>query len=486
MRVRPFLLLASTTSVLALASGASLGACSTSDAGSPEESHPAGIPDASTGHDASVEADATPADAVEPRDVIRSDAPSLGAFCSLPGSVVWNGGTPTTVPGGDPSLEDVSWLQLPDGFCAHYFGRVAELRQIRFAPNGDLFAASPSTSCAGGAAGGAGAIYVIPDDDHDGVGDTAVTYLDSLPVTQGMAFSRTAPYKFYYQNDAVVMSMPYNLGDRVGTASAATQIIDVGGYYSSTHWPKAIDVDDDGNVFVTSGGDQASPDETCLQPTSMWEYRGSVWQADGTDAGTMVSTGFRNPIALRCAKGTGACFGLELARDFAPQQGSREKLFPVQLGADYGQPCCATQDQPYTDSPTGTDCSGIASEITSFLIDHTPFGLDFEQGAFPGIWQYRAFVVLHGFVGSWEGARVVGIATDPVTGWPVASSEAEEDAGTALEDFAVGWYLNGQATNHGRPASITFAPDGRMFIGNDINGDILWVSPVTAASSTDR
>ena len=95
----------------------------------------------------------------------------------------------------------------------------------------------------------------------------------------------------------------------------------------------------------------------------------------------MVSTGFRNPIALRCAKGTGACFGLELARDFAPQQGSREKLFPVQLGADYGQPCCATQDQPYTDSPTGTDCSGIASEITSFLIDHTPFGLDFEQGA---------------------------------------------------------------------------------------------------------
>jgi glucose/arabinose dehydrogenase len=384
------------------------------------------------------------------------------------------------VPGGDPSLEDVSWLTLPDGFCAHYYGRVAEVRQIRFAPNGDLFAASPSMYCAGGAGGGAGAIYVLPDDDHDGVGDTAVTYLSGLPVTQGIAFSRTAPYSIYYQNDKVVMSAPYNLGDRTGSPTAATQIIDIGGYYSSTHWPKAIDVDDDGNVFVTSGGDQASPDDTCLSPAAMWEYRGSVWQVDGTPGGTMVSTGFRNPIALRCAKGTGACFGLELARDFAPSQGSREKLFPVQLGADYGQPCCATQNQPFTDSPEGTDCSGVASELTSFLIDHTPFGLDFEQGAFPGTWQYRAFVVLHGFVGSWEGARVVGIATDPATGWPLQSSEA--DAGTTLSDFALGWYVNGAATNHGRPASITFAPDGRMFIGNDINGDIIWVSPVAAAT----
>jgi hypothetical protein len=42
--------------------------------------------------------------------------------------------------------------------------------------------------------------------------------------------------------------------------------------------------------------------------------------------------------------------------------------------------------------------------------------------------------------------------------------------------------VNGAATNHGRPASITFAPDGRMFIGNDINGDIIWVSPVAAAT----
>jgi hypothetical protein len=116
MRFRPLLALASASSFGILAA---LGACSTSDAGAPESGHPGGIADASAGHDASVDGDATAMDAVEPRDVVRGDAPALGAYCSLPGSVVWNNGTSTTVPGGDPSLEDVSWLTLPDGFCAH-------------------------------------------------------------------------------------------------------------------------------------------------------------------------------------------------------------------------------------------------------------------------------------------------------------------------------------------------------------------------------
>jgi glucose/arabinose dehydrogenase len=150
----------------------------------------------------------------------------------------------------------------------------------------------------------------------------------------------------------------------------------------------------------------------------------------------------------------------------------------VRLGDDWGQPCCATQDLPFTDSPPGTNCSAIASEIDSFTIDHTPFGLDFEQGAFPGTWQYRAYVVLHGYVGSWVGARIVGIPTDPKSGWPL--SAVESSAGTAMSDFAVGWFVNGASTGHGRPGSITFAPDGRMFVGNDWNGDVLWISPVAA------
>jgi glucose/arabinose dehydrogenase len=115
-------------------------------------------------------------------------------------------------------------------------------------------------------------------------------------------------------------------------------------------------------------------------------------------------------------------------------------------------------------------------ETTSFIIHHTPFGLDFERGAWPATWRSRAFVALHGLTWGWAGARVVAIATDPGTGWPVPSSEANPQG--TIADFATGWDDGKRA--HGRPAAIAFSPDGRLFIGNDVNGDIVWIAPVTA------
>jgi hypothetical protein len=32
--------------------------------------------------------------------------------------------------------------------------------------------------------------------------------------------------------------------------------------------------------------------------------------------------------------------------------------------------------------------------------------------------------------------------------------------------------------DHGRATAVTFAPDGRMFVGDDTNGEIFWVAPV--------
>jgi glucose/arabinose dehydrogenase len=370
-------------------------------------------------------------------------------------------------------MPDLGWLTVPDGFCVHYFANVPETRLLRFAPNGDLFVASPSAFCAGGAVGGLGSIVVLPDDNHDGIADTTVHYKDGLASTQGLLFS--GGY-LYYQDGAKIMRTPYKSGDRSAPSSSQT-MIDVNVYVSSLHWPKAIDADDQGNIYVTNGGDQ---DEACDSSVSGANrpFHGGILRIDGSAHGALVAKGLRNPIAIRCAKGTGACFGLELARDFAPMQGSREKLFPIKQGDDWGHPCCATRDTPFSDIVPAPDCSDVAPENTSFIIDHTPFGLDFEQGLWPGTWKSRAMVVLHGYVGSWIGARIVGIKTDPKTGLPIPSSEANPS--DSFTDFATGWdFMNMRA--HGRPATIAFAPDGRLFVGNDINGDIVWIAPVSAA-----
>ena len=74
---------------------------------------------------------------------------------------------------------------------------------------------------------------------------------------------------------------------------------------------------------------------------------------------------------------------------------------------------------------------------------------------------------------------MVGIATDARTGWPVVTAESEAGSSPTMMDFATGW--DDGKRDHGRPSAMTFAPDGRMFIGNDIDGTILWIAPVTSS-----
>ncbi len=423
-------------------------------------------------HDALAQTDVLAIPEASIPDVNRGEAPPpMANFCDLPGSVVWSGGLPSVVPGGSGSLPDLTWMHLPDGFCSHFFANVPETRQLRFSPSGDLFVSSPSTATAGGASGGLGAVVVLPDDNHDGLADSTVTYMSKLAITQGLLFHDG---NFYYQNGTSILRTPYANGDRAPTGPS-TQVIDVAIYTSPVHWAKVLDVDDNGNIYVTNGGDEG---ETCDPTVSgpMRPFHGGILRIDGTPNGEPVAKGLRNAYALRCAKGTGMCFGVELSRDFAAGLGSREKLFPVEKGDDWGFPCCATANTPYSDYTNPTpDCSTVSAEEDSFIIDHTPFALDFEEGFWSGTWKYRAFVGLHGYVGSWVGARIVGIATDPRTGWPVNAMEATEDASTSMQDFATGW--DDGRNDHGRPAAVTFAPDGRLFVGNDMNGDIFWIAP---------
>jgi glucose/arabinose dehydrogenase len=124
------------------------------------------------------------------------------------------------------------------------------------------------------------------------------------------------------------------------------------------------------------------------------------------------------------------------------------------------------------------NCSQVGVETVSFVIGDTPFGIDFETGKWPAPWGGRAFVTLHGVFGSWVGARIVGIARDPSTGMPLTATDFDggESANTNMIDFATGWDDGRQ--DHGRPAAVTFAPDGRLFVGDDQLGAVIWIAPV--------
>jgi len=192
---------------------------------------------------------------------------------------------------------------------------------------------------------------------------------------------------------------------------------------------------------------------------------------------------------MRCDPEHDLCLVVELALDYSGDTGGREKLVPLRQGDNWGFPCCATKDLPHAGVRYGDgdgavpDCSQIASESDGFIIGHTPFGVDFAPAGWPAPWGGRAFVTLHGVVGSWVGARVVAIARDPATGMPLRASEIDASTGGPgnMVDFATGWDDGRQ--DHGRPAAIAFAPDGRLFLGDDQRGAIVWIAPVDLPAS---
>jgi glucose/arabinose dehydrogenase len=368
------------------------------------------------------------------------------------------------VPGGSSPV-DLSYLHLPSGFCAHYFGTVGNTRQLRFAPGGELFVASPTGLTTGGGPNGQSSIVVLADDDHDGTADAPLTFLGNLPRTQGLMFTTGW---FYYQDDAKIMRVAYQPGDRLPSGTPE-QVANIMYYYSALHWPKAIDIADDGSIYVGNGGDQG---EAC-DPSH--PFHGGIRKLDGTPDGAPVSKGLRNPIAVRCAKGHDQCFAIELAKDYTATAGGREKMIPIRAGDDWGFPCCATKDMPYQDIQS-SDCSKVTPEDVGFLIGDTPMGVDFAPASWPSMWAGRAMVVNHGAAGSWVGARVVGIAMDAATGLPLPSSNTSGTNMGGMADFATGW--DDGTLTHGRPAAVEFSPDGRMFVGSDTTGVIFWIAPI--------
>jgi len=395
-------------------------------------------------------------------------------FCDLPGSLQYTEGGKVLVPGGPSEAPDLSWLELPVGFCAHYYGRIGNARQLRFAPGGELFVASPVTLTTGGRGDqGRREIVILPDDDRDGSADGVITFLDELPSTQGMLFANGY---FYYQDRTRIVRRPYAAGERA-PSEPLEEVVDIGTatgrFQDRLHWPKMLDIADDGTIYVTNGGDQS---ESCDLSRP---FRGGIFKIDGTPGGAPVAKGFRNPITVRCARGFNRCFAIELAKDYTAALGGREKLVPVREGDDWGHPCCATANQPYPGLNPAPDCSAIGREGGAFVIGHTPFDLDFETGKWPPPWNNRAYVPMHGVFATWEGARVVSIGMDPITGEVIMGSELPADDPGSLLEFASGWDDGRKAGGpQGRPANVTFAPDGRLFLGNDNTGDIIWIAPL--------
>ena len=186
-------------------------------------------------------------DVVQPPPPVPDVVHPAAFFCELPGSVRYEAGGVRMVPGGHTATvpPSLSFLKLPTGFCVHYFAKVNNTRQLRFAPGGELFVASPTGITTGGGAGGYASILYLPDDNRDGYADSVSVFQNLLPQTQGLLFTKT---HFYYQDNTKIMRIPYQAGDRTFPQEKRELVADIKYHQSLLHWPKPLDEADDGTI----------------------------------------------------------------------------------------------------------------------------------------------------------------------------------------------------------------------------------------------
>jgi glucose/arabinose dehydrogenase len=217
-------------------------------------------------------------------------------------------------------------VPVPEGFCLRRFAKIGEPRTLALAPNGDLMVGAPSTSTAGGASGGPGAILVLADDNQDGVAEV-VTFASGLPDVHGLALG--GQY-LYFTTQATVWRTPYVPGQRLEMGPREDMKMPAA-FGTGGRWTHGLARSMGGRLFA-SRGEYAS----CGTDPG-----GEISQIDAGVA-TMVATGFRNPMYMRCHHRDETCTATELGED--QTIGAREKLVVLRPQADYGYPCCFTKD----------------------------------------------------------------------------------------------------------------------------------------------
>jgi glucose/arabinose dehydrogenase len=429
------------------------------------------------------------------------------------GGIIPDGAPPPAAVGdpcrGVPLPTDQHYV--PMGMCARLVASgVSGVRQLEFAPNGDLFAQASS-----------GRVIRMRDGDGDGYFQATeiVTYGNTgdngnnchIDVAGGHLYCGSAAgvARFTYSPDA-------NSG---GTAQPVITGMANNGH--STHTVHVYDgflyviAGSAGNATHESGSGQQSYDQerSVLKRFPLSSFTGTAldWSA-----GEVVVTGLRNMNGFTRTAG-GLMYGVVNGLDNQQYQGMNvtndnpgEQVVPLAMGNRFGYPFCFTAQRVVTGGTNvvapGTQlvnvsypsnphddawCATNSMKPSTFIQAHSaPLDLTFfdddPQGALPERYRGGAFVALHG---SWNrspntGYKVIWIPFDAQGNAPMPTStttattfpyETVFGGGDASgpQDGEWAWMAGANSDGRVRPAGVAISPvDGALYIAADTSGKI--------------
>jgi len=397
---------------------------------------------------------------------------------------------------------DNGGLTLPAGFCATIFAdSLGHVRHLVVSSNGDVYANSWSGKYyPSGSTPPAPFLLALRDSNHDGRADMIKRFGDSL-ASGGAGGTGIALYKGALYAESKDRIVRYAMDSAFTPAGAPTTIVH-GLPLTGDHPMHPFAIDSAGQLFMDVG----SASNSCQvknrtlkspgrNPCTELETRAGIWSYDANKTGQMYSAAGRYATGIRNAVGiafdaSGQLYSTMHGRDqlgenwaglYTPEQSAEqpaEELLQIRKGGDYGWPTCyfdTVQKKlvlaPEYGGDGGTkvgDCDKKIEPAKYFPAHWAPDALVFYAGSqFPSEYKGGAFIAFHG---SWnrapepqQGYRVVFV--------PFSGGSPKGDYQTFANDFA-GTPTPQPTTAKYRPAGLAVAPDGSLYVADDVQGRI--------------
>jgi glucose/arabinose dehydrogenase/mono/diheme cytochrome c family protein len=434
--------------------------------------------------------------------ILRLPAIALLAVCSA--AVAPGLAQAAAVPATSGSCgTDESGLTLPRGFCATVFANgIGHARNLVVAPNGVVYVNTWSGAYFGNDVPHVGGFLVaLEDTAGTGKADRIERFGETVQ-SGGAGGTGIAIYHggLYAEINDRIVRYTLDAGSIVPQGPAVPVV--TGLPLTGDHPMHPFAIDADGNLFV----DVATATNACQtvnrtpgspgkDPCTELQTRGGVWRFDANATNQAFSPAARYATGIRNAEG----YGIDAAghRIFVTQHGRdqlhtnwpdlykaeqeatlpAEEVVLLRQGGDYGWPECyydGVQRKLVLAPEYGGDggrkvgpCAGKDAPVAAFPAHWGPNSMVFyDKEQFPARYRNGLFIAFHG---SWNRAPY------PQGGYNVVFQPLEGDhAAGKCEIFADGFAGSVRSPEKAwhRPAGLAIAPDGSLFVADDVRGRI--------------
>jgi glucose/arabinose dehydrogenase/mono/diheme cytochrome c family protein len=397
---------------------------------------------------------------------------------------------------------DDSGLKLPAGFCATVFADgIGHARQMVVTPDGVLYVNTWSGPYYGKAAVHPGGFLVaLQDKSGAGKADVIERFGETVQ-TGGAGGTGIGLYRgaLYAETNDRIVKYPLAAGTIAPSGAGVTVVseLPLGG----DHPMHPFIIDAQGSMYV----DVATATNSCqvknrtfkspgVQPCKELETRGGVWRYDASKTNQTFAPKDRFATGIRNAEGMaigsdGQLFVTQHGRDelhtnwpdlYKPDEEATlpaEEVVALKLGGDYGWPECYYDSfrQKLVLAPEyGGDggnkigaCAGKTAPAAAFPAHWAPNAMvHYDKEQFPARYRDGVFIAFHG---SWNRAPY------PQQGYsvvfqPLSGASASGPCEIFADGFAGGVKSPDGAAH--RPSGLAVAPDGSLFVSDDVRGRI--------------